>query len=317
MNRDAVLLVLALGAVTSPGFVAGAGAEGKVESALASKTDLVFRDTPLGDVITHLKNLHNVEIRLDQKALAEAGLRANMPITMNVKGVSLRSGLRLMLRDIDLSYVVADQSILVTTPSVSARAAQSADRLRVDDAQPDAAKAANEAKIQAALQSPTKGQFQKTPLSDVIEYLKSFHRIEMHLDKKALAEVGIGPTEAISVNMRGGLRLGTELQSLLRPLKLSYLVQDEVLLITTPSRAAKADRRDEQRPAPVQVAPDAGEWRKWTARDGVHTVEARFISSDADTVRLERRDGTQVSVAKEKISEHDRACIQRLESKRN
>jgi len=37
-------------------------------------------------------------------------------VTRNLSGVSLRSALRLMLKDLDLTYVIRDEVLLITTP---------------------------------------------------------------------------------------------------------------------------------------------------------------------------------------------------------
>ena len=48
-----------------------------------------------------------------------------------------------------------------------------------------------EAAIEKALQSPTQLEFVDTPLTNVIDYLKDYHQIEIQLDKKAMEEGGI------------------------------------------------------------------------------------------------------------------------------
>ena len=43
-----------------------------------------------------------------------------------------------------------------------------------------------EKKIEAALKSPTHLEFVDTPLTNVVDYLKDYHQIEIQLDKKAM-----------------------------------------------------------------------------------------------------------------------------------
>ena len=95
---------------------ARSASERKIAEALASPTTLEFIETSLEDVVDYLKDLHRIEIQLDKKALDDVGIGAGTPITRNLKGVSLRSGLRLLLRDLDLTYVVQDEVLLITTP---------------------------------------------------------------------------------------------------------------------------------------------------------------------------------------------------------
>jgi hypothetical protein len=89
--------------------------EKKIVAALDSKTDLDFDNQPLADVIDYIKAKHEIEIQLDQKALEEAGVDNQTPVTRSVKGISLRSTLHLMLDQLDLTYMLADEVMLVTT----------------------------------------------------------------------------------------------------------------------------------------------------------------------------------------------------------
>ncbi len=93
-----------------------------------------------------------------------------------------------------------------------------------------------EKKIHDALKSPTNLEFVETPLSDVIDYLKEYHGIEIQLDNSALTDVGIGSDTAVTKNLKG-ITLKSALKLMLRELKLTYVIQDEVLLITTPEEA--------------------------------------------------------------------------------
>ena len=74
-----------------------------------------FVDTPLKDVVDQLKLQHGIEIQLDMKALTEASVSPDMPITKSLKGISLRSALRLMLGEKDLNYIIDHEVLLITT----------------------------------------------------------------------------------------------------------------------------------------------------------------------------------------------------------
>jgi hypothetical protein len=90
-------------------------AEVKIIKALDEPTELEFIETPLSDVVEYLKTRHNIEIQLDKKALEEAAIQPDTPISRNLKGVTLRSALRLMLREYDLTYVIRDEVLQITT----------------------------------------------------------------------------------------------------------------------------------------------------------------------------------------------------------
>ncbi|HEX3655493.1 MAG TPA: hypothetical protein VHV55_06800 [Pirellulales bacterium] len=95
----------------------GCASSGPIEKALDQPTEIEFIEAPLTDVIDFLKKRHKIEIQLDNKALEESGVALDTQITRNVKGISLRSALRLILRDLELAYVIRDDVLLITTQS--------------------------------------------------------------------------------------------------------------------------------------------------------------------------------------------------------
>jgi len=92
------------------------GAEEAIFDALDDTTTLEFIETPLQDVVDYLKDLHGIEIQIDHRALEDVGIGSDTPITRNLKGITLRSALRLMLKEMDLTYVVRDEVLQITTP---------------------------------------------------------------------------------------------------------------------------------------------------------------------------------------------------------
>jgi tetratricopeptide (TPR) repeat protein len=83
--------------------------------------DLNFQETPLRDVINQLKDKYDIPILADKKAFEDAGLDLDTTVvTQNVSGISLRSALRLLLGDIDLTYLIKDEVMLITTKDKAA-----------------------------------------------------------------------------------------------------------------------------------------------------------------------------------------------------
>ncbi|HUT09423.1 MAG TPA: hypothetical protein VMY42_02920 [Thermoguttaceae bacterium] len=123
MSRTRLSLVVALLAVglvlagLLPCQAAGMSkAEKKIEEALDSPTQLEFIECPLQDVIDYLKDYHEIEIQIDARALQDVGIGTDTPITRNLKGVSLRSALTLMLRELDLTFLIENEVLMITTP---------------------------------------------------------------------------------------------------------------------------------------------------------------------------------------------------------
>ncbi|HEY2148677.1 MAG TPA: hypothetical protein VGH32_12115 [Pirellulales bacterium] len=87
-----------------------------------------------------------------------------------------------------------------------------------------------------ALDEPTEMDFVETPLKDVAEALQLRHGIKIALDDQALAAVNIDPDTQITYNTKG-VSLNTALGELLQPRKLSYIIDNGRLLITTAEKA--------------------------------------------------------------------------------
>ena len=96
-----------------------------------------------------------------------------------------------------------------------------------------------ELRITEALQGPLTSiglDFTETPLEEVVEFLRSEYQIEIQLDTPSLDELGIGPDEPITVNLRN-VSLRSALRFMLKQLELTYIIKDEVLQITTEEAA--------------------------------------------------------------------------------
>jgi hypothetical protein len=93
--------------------------EAIIEKALAQPTVLEFTHQPLTDVIDYLADYHSTKsgqpfaIRLDTKALKDAGVAPDTPITMSLRGVPLRSALDLMLKELKLKWTIYDEVLLI------------------------------------------------------------------------------------------------------------------------------------------------------------------------------------------------------------
>ncbi len=98
-------------------------------------------------------------------------------------------------------------------------------------------------RIEDALLQDTEVAFPDNPLEEALVHLKNLHNIEIMLDKVALSEDGIATDTQINLNI-SGLSLSSTLNVLLEPLKLDYVIKNEVLVITT---RVKADEMMETR----------------------------------------------------------------------
>jgi outer membrane lipopolysaccharide assembly protein LptE/RlpB len=89
--------------------------EEKILAALDDKTEVDFAEQPLADVVDYLKQRHGFEIQLDKKALTDAGVGSEVPITRTLKGITLRSALKLLLGELELTYVLHNEVLMITS----------------------------------------------------------------------------------------------------------------------------------------------------------------------------------------------------------
>ncbi len=87
----------------------------RILAALGEKTETGFVDTPLSEAIGFLSDFHDITIILDEAALTEEGLGTDEPISLDVAGITLRSALRIMLEPLQLTYIVEDEVMKITT----------------------------------------------------------------------------------------------------------------------------------------------------------------------------------------------------------
>jgi hypothetical protein len=90
----------------------------KIEQALAGplhSTGLDYTDQPLQDVVTQLADEYGMPIQLDKTALEEAGIGTDSKVSMTLHNISLRSALKLMLRTFQLTWIIQDEVLRITT----------------------------------------------------------------------------------------------------------------------------------------------------------------------------------------------------------
>ena len=91
----------------------------KIREALDEETTLEFIECPLQDICDYISDSHEISVQIDKRALAEIGLESDVPVTRNLRGVSLRSALNLILDEHELSWVVRDEVLLITSTAAA------------------------------------------------------------------------------------------------------------------------------------------------------------------------------------------------------
>ncbi|WP_146460007.1 DUF4974 domain-containing protein [Rubripirellula tenax] len=93
----------------------GLTAEQSIRKKLSLVGEGAFVDKPLREAVAELSQAYDVPILVDVRSLEEIGLSATEPVNLSLTGVSLRSFLTLMLRDLELTYMIKNEILIVTT----------------------------------------------------------------------------------------------------------------------------------------------------------------------------------------------------------
>ena len=96
-------------------------------------------------------------------------------------------------------------------------------------------KTEEERRIEKSLERPISLHFSKTPLSDVAKHIATTAGINVVIDHLGLSDEGVLPDQEITINV-DGIKLSSALNLILEPMRLSYMIQDEVLKLTSEIR---------------------------------------------------------------------------------
>ncbi len=90
-----------------------------------------------------------------------------------------------------------------------------------------------EIEIRQALDKPVEVSFTNRPLAEVIDTLSKMVNVNMHLDPRGLHAEGVTTNTPVSLNLARPISLKSSLNMILEQLHLSYVIQNEVLVITS------------------------------------------------------------------------------------
>ena len=89
--------------------------EKSILQALNKTISVNFRNSKLEDVIEYLQTYTGHAILLDREGMKDAEISYDTGITLNVKGVTVRTLLRKILGDLGMTYVIRDETIQATS----------------------------------------------------------------------------------------------------------------------------------------------------------------------------------------------------------
>jgi hypothetical protein len=88
-----------------------------IQTALAKKADADFKDTPIADFAAWVGKQSGVQVEIDRRALADAGIELNTKVNLRLSKASLGAILHYALSPLDITYCLSPQGagISITT----------------------------------------------------------------------------------------------------------------------------------------------------------------------------------------------------------
>lgn len=197
----------------------------RINRALGAPTDVVYVETPLKDALLFLKDQHNIPIKIDAGVAVADRVTLQPPVGVTL---SLRSVLNLLLRSRKLTYVVENEELRITP-------------IAPDAPPPVSTPSPVDARIRKQLEAPTEVEFVELPLSDALRFLQDMHQIYIWLDEDALRKAKVSTTVPVTLQL-SAIPLKSVFKLLLEPLTLTYIIEDDVLKVTTVEAARAAEQ---------------------------------------------------------------------------
>src|SRR5262249_14698333 len=87
----------------------------EIESKLDMPVILNFTNAPLRQVIADLRVTQGINIVPDLLALSQENISLERPVTVQLENIALKSALNILLRQLDLTWVIRDEALQITT----------------------------------------------------------------------------------------------------------------------------------------------------------------------------------------------------------
>jgi len=95
---------------------------------------------------------------------------------------------------------------------------------------------AREENLEAALQAETEANFPEIPLDEVMTYFSELHNVPVVIQAQDLGAIGLTPAEPIDTRLKN-ITFENALEQILDPLNLTYVVDRDLILITSQAKA--------------------------------------------------------------------------------
>lgn len=206
--------------------------ERRIFRALDEQGEVSFNAMPLSSVMRFFKDAYSVPIVIDEQSLEAANVTAEETITLELPTVTFRSALRLILNPLNLTFVIENEVLKITTRQEAERAGADP----ISHWNPVGPELDSERKIFRALSERGELNFKAMPLFGVIKWFRNTYGIPIVIDEEAVESENLTPEEPISLELPA-VSFRSALTLILEPLNLTYVIENEVLLITSKTKA--------------------------------------------------------------------------------
>jgi hypothetical protein len=212
----------------------------KLQAALNAPSYLWVSERSLNDAITILQNRHKIQFDFAPTLLSKNKDAKQTPLTINLSGISLRSLMNLLTRQLDIGWMIRNNTVVLTTKEEAAKAAAEAKKAAENEektaATPDAskppAKSPREIAIEKALDNIVSGNIEGISLKTLVDYLKNMSNIEIYLDERDLKSIGVTPDTPIRIMIGENVSVERLLEQLTEKYDITWTIQDEVLFLS-------------------------------------------------------------------------------------
>ncbi len=87
----------------------------KIEKVLNSKVTFEFQQKPLNEIVALIRKEHGINVQINKLALEEIGYPEDHELSINVKNISMRSALNILLTRMDMAYQVKNGILFLTS----------------------------------------------------------------------------------------------------------------------------------------------------------------------------------------------------------
>ena len=107
-------LALARQGIGTSAWVNADDEEDVISAALNEPASFTFSARKLSEVVEDIAEQYKINILVDHRSLEEIGVTADLPVTISIKRVKLKSALRYILKDMDLTFINLNGVLWIT-----------------------------------------------------------------------------------------------------------------------------------------------------------------------------------------------------------